>query len=260
MYEITPELKKKIIALVKFSDSMENLKSLQQGDLYLNTLEFFRDQEIKLMKKGMGDDFEARFILNDLKIEIYDNLTGNLIIEGLTKQSLITNQEDSEKHVFCTSYIDFSNLEIAEEKKDSFSANIIFSNKEIKELKQNFGKYALVISLSDFIKNIEKSFSNQGIEFVLGKINYDDFSVNHAARIEPFLNNTHEKYFWKDIFFKNQKEFRLIVINKDSKDPIKIKIDDMSKYSFLTTANELFENRFIIESYFNPEKDLIKLE
>lgn len=260
MYEITPELKKKIIVLVKFSNSLDNLKSLQQGNLYLNTLEFFRNQEIKLMKKGMGDDFEGRFILNDLNLKFYDNMNGNLILEGKANQSSITNQEDSEKHVLCTSYIDFSNLEIVQEKKESFTANIIFSDEEIKEFRENFGKYALVISLSDFKKNLEKNFRNQGIEAVSDKISYNDFFKNHTNRIEPFINNTYEKYFWKDLYFKNQKEYRIIILNKDSKEPIIINIDDMSSYSFLTTASELFENRFIIESYFDPKKDLVELE
>lgn len=59
--------------------------------------------------------------LNDLNLKFYDNITGNLILEGKANQSSITNQGDSEKYVLCTSYIDFSNLEIIQEKKIQFN-------------------------------------------------------------------------------------------------------------------------------------------
>ena len=260
MYTIAPELKERILALVKFSNEKWTLESMQKGTLYLNTLEYFRSLEEKLKVKGMGDVNEGRFVLNNLDLKICDNETGNLVFTGMSKQSFITAQEDSEKHVLCTSYIDFGSLEIFEEGEDYFKANIAFTEEEKGEFKKYFGEYALIISFADFINNIKAAFKEQGIDSVSGKVKYSDFSTNYMDRLNPFIHNNSDKYFWKDLYFKNQKEYRLVVLNRDSKKPIEIKIGDMSKYSFITTTDELFNNRFCIESHFNPEKDLIEIE
>ncbi|MBU3114037.1 hypothetical protein [Clostridium lacusfryxellense] len=190
MYEIAPQLKDRKISLVKFSDEKWTLESLQKGTLYLNTLEYFRKLEKETNERGMGDDNEGRLILTDLNMKVYDNKTGNLILSGKAKSSAITTQEDSEKHVLCTSYIDFRSLEIIEQGKDYFKANIFYTEEQKTEFKKHFGKYALIISFTEFVNNINDSFKAQGIDGTGGKVKYSNFSINYKKRLDPFIGNT----------------------------------------------------------------------
>ncbi|MBU3075603.1 hypothetical protein [Clostridium estertheticum] len=260
MYEIAPLLKDRMISLVKFSDEKWTLESLQNGTLYLNTLEYFRKLEKETNERGMGDDNEGRLILTELNIKMYDNENEKLILSGKAKSSAIKTQEDSEKHVLCTSYIDFGNLEIIDQGKDYFKSNIIYTEEQKAEFKKHFGKYALIISFTEFVNNINDSFKTKGIEGTSGKVKYSDFSINYMKRLDPFIGNTSDKYLWKDLYFKNQKEYRLTILNRDSEKPIKIQVGDMSNYSAIITSDELFNNELIVESHFNPETDTIKLE
>lgn len=259
MYEFAPQLKKRIITLVKFSNKLSRLEDLQKGNLYLNTLEYFRNIEKETRKKGMGDYNEGRFILTDLDINIYDYETEDLILTGKASTSAITSQEDSDKHVLCTSYIDFRSLKISEQGKDYFKANIVYTEEQKKAVRNNFGEYALVISFSQFSNNLNASFKKLGIEATGDKVKYSDYSINYTNRLEPFIGNTSDKYLWKDLYFENQKEYRVIILNKDSKVPITIKVGDMSKYSTIITSEKLFNNELIVESHFDPETDVIEL-
>lgn len=52
----------------------------------------------------------------------------------------------------------------------------------------------------------------------------------------------------------------MIVINRDSDDPIKFDIGDLTIHSFITSTEQLLNNRFLLEAKFNPENDLINRE
>ena len=259
MYEFTPELKGRTIFFVKFSNNKTHLETLQKGTLYLNTLEFYNELENQLKKKGMGDGFEARDVWSNLELNLYDNKTNNLVLSGKARQAMFWSKEDSEKHVLCLSHIDYSNLEIYEESRDSFKANIVFSDIEKEQIKENFGEYALIISAYAFINNLDNNLKKSRVDYIAGKVKYSDYSINNTERIESYINNKPDKYLWKDSFFSDQKEYRVVVINRDSADHIEMQIDDMTSFSFLTTVDELFNNGYTVESHFDPEKDLIEL-
>lgn len=110
--------------------------------------------EINSALDNRGDIYEGQLVLNDLNINIKDSNTGNSILTGKSKQSFIVLQEDSEKHVLCTSYIDYGCLEIFEEGPDYFKAKIVFTEEEKKEFINHFGEYALVIRLISFYGKI----------------------------------------------------------------------------------------------------------
>lgn len=257
MYEMAPQLKERIIALVKFSDK-KYLESFQKGNLYLNTLEYFQKLEEQAKEKGMGDANEGRLVLTELDIQIRDYETGNIVMEGKASRSALTAQEDSEKHVLCTSYIDFGSLDITEQGEGYIKGKTVFTEEQQLEVRSHFGKYALITFYSDFVNNINKSFKEQGIQCVSNKVKYTNYSINYKDRIESFMGNTSDKYLWKDNYFKDQKEFRLVVFEKDSKEAITIKIDDMTKYSAIIPVEQLFNDGFEIECRFNHETEKLK--
>lgn len=260
MLEFTDELKQRPIAFLKFSDELWKLESLQKGVLYMNTLRFFKELEEKTKVKGMGDKDEASTILTELDVKFYDYETNELVYKGTAGRGSITSEEDLQKHVFCLSYLDFGSLEIIEEGTNFVKTIFNFSDKQKKEFVESFGKHVMVISCSDFINNISNSFKKRSIAWAADKVKYSDFKINYMDRLQDHINNRSGKYFWKDRYFENQKEYRVIVLNRDSDDPIQINIGDLTNKSFITSTEELFNNRFYFEVRFNPDNDLVKLE
>mgnify|MGYP001010098224 CR=1 FL=1 len=260
MLSFSDELKQRPIAFLKFSDELWKLESLQKGTLYMNTLKFFKELEEKTNIKGMGDKDEGSTILTELNLKFYDYETNELVYEGAASRSAITMGEDLQKHVFCMCYLDFGSLEIIEEGTDYVKATFSFSDEQKQDFVESFGQYVLVISCNDFLNSVKEAFKKESIDWATDKVKYSDFSINYMNRLEDYINNRNGKYFWKDKFFEKQKEYRLIVLNRDSDDPIQLDIGDLTTHSFITSTEELFNNRFYLEVRFNPEKDLIELE
>jgi hypothetical protein len=260
MLVFSDELKQRPIAFLKFSDELWKLESLQKGTLYMNTLRFFKELEEKTNKKGMGDKDEGSTILTELSLKFYDYETNELVYEGSASRSAITMEEDLQKHVFCMSYLDFESLEIIEEGTDFVKATFIFSDEQKKDFIESFGKYVMVISCSNFLNNVKDAFEYENIAWEADKVKYSDLSINYMNRLEYYMNIRSGKYFWKDKFFEKQKEYRVIVLNRDSDEPIQFNIGNLTSHSFITATEELVNNRFYLEVKFNPEKDLIKLE
>ncbi|AOT68307.1 hypothetical protein Gferi_01105 [Geosporobacter ferrireducens] len=53
---------------------------------------------------------------------------------------------------------------------------------------------------------------------------------------------------------------RVIVLNRDSIEPFQINIGDMTTFSYLTTADKLFNDGYCLKMNFDPEKDLVKID
>ena len=50
--------KENIILLLKFTSKREYAESILNGDLYMNNVQYYRDYEEKLKRKGLGDKDE----------------------------------------------------------------------------------------------------------------------------------------------------------------------------------------------------------
>ena len=260
MLIFTDELKQKPLFFLKFANDLQRSESLQKGNLYMNTLRYFKELEKKTKEKGMGDENEGSMILSELNLKFYKHQTEELILEGKSSRSEIVIEEDLQKHLFCFYYLDFGSLEIIEETEGSVTTLLKFTENQKEELIRSFGKHVIVISCNDFIDNVRIAFEKENIEWTTGKVKYSDYSINYTDRIEDFIYDRNEKYFWKDKYFENQKEFRLVVLNRDSNIPIELNIGDLTCCSFITNTEKLFNDEYCIKIGFDPEKDLVKLE
>ncbi len=260
MLVFTDELKQRPLAFLKFSNELWKLETLQKGNLYMNTLGFFKKLEEETKIKGMGDKNEGSIIFTNLHLKFFDNYTNELVYEGPASKSTITMEEDLQKHVFCMCYLDFGNLEIIEEGVDSVKTLFNFTNEQKKDFVDNFGKYVMFISCTDFINHVREKFEEENIDWAADKVKYSDFSINYMDRLEDYMSNRSGKYFWKDKFFEKQREYRFVVLNRDSDEPVKFNVGDLTNCTFITTTEQLFNNKFYLEVKFNPEEDLILLE
>lgn len=243
------------IALLKFSDEIDRLKDLQKGNLFMNTLGFFKDLEEKENKKGIGDKDEGVCRLNVLNVQFFECDTNKLFCEMPASRTSIIQKEDLRKHVFCMSYLDYEDIKIIKSERDNFKATLNFSNEQKKEILESFGEYVMVISYIDFLNKLEKAFAENNIIWAMDKVKYDDFNANNMQRVSDYLNNKITKYFWKDIFFQKQKEIRLIVLNSDSGNPMKFYIGDLTPHSFITSVEDLFNDKYYLEVNLKPAKD-----
>lgn len=202
----------------------------------------------------MGDSDEASLVLTELNIKIYDNQTGKLVLQGPASRGKIEDKVDSLKPVFCLSYLDFNNLDIKEEREDFIRGNLVFTEDEKKEFINNFGDTVLMISAKHFLSNVTETFEKEGIEWNSAKVEYSDFKINYKDRIEAFMSEGSDKFFWKDNLFKNQKEFRLVILNREIEEPITIDIGDMTSYTCLMPIEQLFSTDMELQLKPHEEK------
>jgi len=218
--------KDRIAVLLKFSDNEKHLESLQKGELFLNTLKLFNN-----LPKGMGDSYEGKCIINvDFKKPKLKKGT-KTILE-------LSNTEDAEKHMLCACFITFGDLK---------NNKIVFTPEQKTEIRKSFGKHVLIIFYPSFVDNINNCFEAQNISPIAGKVKYDDYSVNNPQRIKEYIEDSPEKYLWKDKYFENQKEFRLVILNRTSQEALPLEINDMSNYTMLVTTEEMFSTELGFE-------------
>ncbi|MCD8502081.1 MAG: hypothetical protein LRY71_10900, partial [Bacillaceae bacterium] len=91
-----------------------------------------------------------------------------------------------------------------------------------------FGNELLIIDPNSFIERVKRAFSKNGYGFVSAKVNYDDYRTNNSKRIESYLKNNNEIFFWKDKYFENQSEYRIVITNTEINNPIIVNIGDIS--------------------------------
>ena len=244
---------KRIVMLIKYSDDRKHLEELQKGHLYMNTLKYYRNLE-----KGMGDSSEGKTVVNKVDFKIV-HMPTHRVFFGKGERGEIDREEDAMKHIFCTSYIEYRDLKVIKKENYHVDANIKFTEEHKQEVRKNFGKYALIIGYAPFVNNLNDYFKKDNIDNGNGKVKYDDFSTNNLKRLAPHFLNLPDKYLWKDFYFENQKEFRITILNRDSINPVKIKVGDMSKYTRLMTTKELFDDNFVIMPYFKPRSEELVL-
>lgn len=237
MTEFEERFGKTPVFLVKFADEEWKLEELAKGILYLSTVKYFQDLE----KEGMGDNYDCKEVLTETDIQMYtDNTKKHLVYAG-KGEATITDIEDCKRHIFCTTCIEFKDLNITKESENYFKVSLFYTDEQKKKMKENFGEYALIIKFKKFIDRIETVFNRENIIGAMGKANYVDYSKNRIDRITSFLENTPDKFFWKRLKYKYQNEFRIAVLNRTSNDAIKIDIGDISEFTELLPVDELCE-------------------
>lgn len=256
MLIFTDEFKKRPHAFLKFSNELWKLETLQKGTIYMNTIKYFVKLEEEAKIKGMGDKTEGALVATNIDF-VLENEDNSLLLKGSAPYMEVRIDGDSQKHVFCMSYLDFSNLEIIEEGSNYVKCITNFTYEQKKRFIDDFGKYVMLISCANFTNSVITGFERKDIEWAENKVRYSDFSITHIDRIKSYMSNGSSKYFWKDKFFENQIEYRIIVLNRDSDVPLEINIDDMTGCSCIITTEKLFSNKFYLEVRFNTETDLI---
>ncbi|WP_153123261.1 hypothetical protein [Peribacillus tepidiphilus] len=229
---------------LKFS-AKEYLELLQSGKLHMKNFKTYIDWEKREGKKGIGDIYEATQVMNDLDVKLVDPETNEVVLEGTASRITVTFDQLIYKPVFCMTGINASAMKVINETEEYVEVILNFSEEEKKIIEQVFGDHVLVISPKQFMDIINEKFKELGYSFKAKFVRYDDFSINNKERIEIYHNLDPDLYFWKDCSIKYQREYRIVILNKDIEEPLNLDIGDISSFTTILPTYKLF-NGFTI--------------
>jgi hypothetical protein len=224
---------------VKFSKK-KYLEMLQSGILHMKNFKAYIDWEKQNKKKGIGDVLEATNVMNNMNFKMLQPETDEVLIEGIAARFTLTFDDLIYKPVFCLTGINASSLKLVDESEDYIEVSLNYSEEEKKTIIEEFGDYALVISPNQFMDTVTKKLDELGYLYKAKFVKYDDYRVNNKERLEDFLQFMSDLYFWKDEKFKYQREYRLVILNKEIEEPLNIDIGDISSFTVLVPTEKLF--------------------
>lgn len=245
MEKLDEQIKNTIILFIKFGQK-EHLEDLQKGNLYMNNYKYFIDLEKQSNNKGRGDEYESFFVLNDVNVTVIGNENNQRVFKGTAKSVKMTYEGDSLKPVFCLMCLTIGDLQDVVINRGTIKGNLIFSDEQKEKIEKEFGDYALLISPKHLINAIDERFTKEGIVYRGQIVQYSDFNKNYIDRIESCMADSSNKFFWKDKSLEYQKEYRIVILNKETEKPFKINIGNIKPYTKLTTTKELLNDRYSV--------------
>ncbi|MDU9695552.1 hypothetical protein O0Q50_30585 [Priestia aryabhattai] len=232
-----PKYETEIVSLLKFT---EHVDSLLKGDLYMNNLQRYIDMEKESGKRGMGDKLEGAQVWADMEVRIYDNETGELLLQGDSELVHARLQDAEKTPVYCLFALTTDHLTLVDETDEFYIAKVDFSDEEKEKMIKEFGETIVMIGPSAFAERVQKAFNEKGYGYRMGKINYDDYGVNSAKRMQAFAGSDSEFFFWKDKFFENQNEYRIAIKSIKTDKAITENIGDISDIANVISAEKFF--------------------
>ena len=206
-----------LFALIKFGKE-EHIRSLvEKGEVYLNTIEYFKNAE----HKEIGDKFEgASLIVNmeNFKIKVeHPTLDKPLLLNGITGQ--LTNYSGDYTH--CFSIYAVSNRLF--EDKD---------NHKVDARMQEFGTHCVLIEQPhDFLGRILDEIKKITGTYAWNFVNYNDFTP---------LGEHKPSHFDKTQDLSHQAEYRILARLK-TEEPLKLQIGNIKDYCKIWTTSTMLE-------------------
>lgn len=240
----------RIVMLAKFGKE-EYMKSLQRGELYCKRLYYYSELEKNTGDRKIGDKNEGKHIMNQCNLLLYDNETGNYLKKYSGVKVEVEINKIKNMPVFCMVGIKASDLELLEDNKDTkkYKMNIEELFKDFKDDEE--WESALIINNHlEFFERINKLCAKKGIVAKRKSINYTDMSINLIDRDLDVEKDIYNIAFWKDNFYKNQFEYRIIFENIEIEDYIKLNIGDISDISQLIKKDQIrdfFKGEYMVK-------------
>lgn len=213
--------------LIKFQ-SAKRIEDLQNGLIYMNSLEWYRKHESVNSDVVVGDSFEAKFHVNEGKIKLLD--TGE---ENEIKDELITTSISND-YAYCMFGV------------NPYSNSFSFANEQ-KEMIKNFGDTALLIlDKEEFINRIRTKASKENHEVYSDFVQYYDEKEDSINLILSLLSGMHNIAFWKRKKYIYQQEYRFLVHTQSyEREHLKLNIGDIRNISRVFKTSEILNTRIV---------------
>ncbi|QNQ51867.1 MULTISPECIES: hypothetical protein [Bacillus amyloliquefaciens group] len=234
----------KLNLFVKFTKE-EYVNDILDGKLYMKNFKHFIDLEKKEKIKGQGDKFEAAFVTRAVDLRIIDLRTKKVI--GVSKEAEIIERytEASKIPLYCFTYFPSEDFKILEEKDEKIIIGLDLNPEEKDVFIKDFGEKAIIFP-GDFLKKVLSSLKKQNILGVAKLVQYCDFNFLDENRRKLFENGSIDMFFWKDLFFKTQREIRIVLPEKRIEDSIIINFEGIRDQAIVLDTEDLLEGEFEI--------------
>lgn len=207
--------------LIKFQNA-DRIEDLQNGLIYMNSLEWFRKHENTKGDAVIGDKYEAMFHVNEGKFIIPDTGEEFEIKDQLFKTSA------SNDYVYCMFGV------------NPYSNDFKFTNNQ-KENMKKFGDTALLILDKDeFLDRIKNEALRNGYGIYEDFVHYYDEKQDSVNHYFSLLSGIHNIAFWKRRKYLYQQEFRILIHTKNHEtDHLKLNIGDIRDISKVFKTSQL---------------------
>lgn len=219
--------------LIKFGDK-KWIKKLQSGEIFMQPIKYYRDLEKKQMKKGQGDKHDGM---------LYSTMPGGTIrLIGNDKNSPILSvaldyENDENNLIACFYDVDSARLKIG--KPTQLNYNLIEFTKGEKREFAEWGDTALIIDKEKFIDRLNLHLVPNKITGIYNKVEYYNPNDIHKDCIRAYTEKLKSRFLWKEDFFINQNEFRIVLDQMSESGKVVINIEDISDISICVDKKKL---------------------
>lgn len=224
---------------VKFL-SNKNLDDLLNGKLYMQNLGAFIDLEEKQRKKGQGDRYEAAFVTRGGLTQGFIEGFDEPLFTAQSSEFVMRYEMVRRIPAFCCATFTADDLQVVDENEDNFFVQIKLNEEEKNAFSNDFGDTAVILpgELMDILKEhaIKQQFT-----WIMGKPIYFDYNIYDPIRYEKFERGDMEIIFWKDIFFKKQKEFRFAITNHEVEKFMYFEIGSLREQTLIFDSKKIFD-------------------
>lgn len=210
--------------LIKFGAREHMERLLNEGEVYMNTLAYYRDEEKNCEKNDPNEGIKKILQMNGalLKRKNPENGKHETIATLTNCIGRIKNSNLDKVAVYCLFH-----LLIPDEKEIELNAFVD------ERLVQGFGDTAVIIyDAAEFVTRVRNAALMRGLAHGRRPVEYVDMSTRDGE-VGPFM---------KDISFSHQKELRIAVFDKETEPgPITLNIGCLKDIACLIPAQDVAE-------------------
>ncbi|MDF1617302.1 hypothetical protein [Petrocella sp. FN5] len=220
-----------MVCLIKFGE-LEYMKKLIDGEFYFSHAKRFRELEDELIK-GQGDKFEGKAVVNTMSVRMYDPDTDEFLGELKTDLMTFSAAMVTNIPVYCLSVFWQDDCIFY---KDSDNYALHFSDDIIKTIREHFPKAdtaAIFHAPQDLLAVLEEqtkgTLVHNPVEYLSVKpigmewirfVGADDIEkIDGGSKLSITTNNVHRTLFAKDTFFRDEKEYRVLIRDEQISTP-----------------------------------------
>lgn len=117
------------------------------------------------------------------------------------------------------------------------------SDKDRDNFIENFGDTAVIFN-NNFKEKVNEAAQKGHINYLIGDVKFTDYDFISRERLKQFENIDPIQLLWKDNYFKQQREFRIVLLDTSVKDYCYFEIGSIREDAKVHSTKELLTNLY----------------